>query len=528
MMLGNRKAQHSFAQTPAVNMARSRFDRSFNVKSTMGFDYLYPIMVDEVIPGDTHNLKLNAFARLATQVVPVLDNIYMDYFFFFVPMRLVWSNWEKFCGAQDNPGDSTSYTIPTVSVANFTADIVGAGTTVVYRCMGLPPAAGTQVVNSLPFRAYNLIWNTWFRDENIQNSVTVPTDNGPDTQDDYQPLYRGKRKDYFTSALPWPQKGTAINLLPSAAVVTRTSNATFWDAYRQDSNTKEGASAISSSAAGAVYAVTGGAGLSFDPKGTLVVAADAAGTINQLRQAMQIQSMLELDARGGTRYVELLLAHFNVVSPDFRLQRPEYLGGGEIRVNTHAVPQTSSTSGSNYQGQLASFGTASTAGKDIGFTKSFTEHGYIIGLCAARADVTYQKGINKMFLRSTRYDFFWPKLQEIGEQSILGKEIYADGSGNDTSVFGYQERYAEYRYKPSEIQGYLNSHYGTTLDIWHMAEKFGSRPSLNTAFISSTTPTRMLANTGVGSYAIMHDMFFELISARPMMTYSIPASLGRF
>lgn len=522
-MLGNRQSQHSFAQIPAVHMARSSFNRSHTVKDTFDFDYLVPIFVDEVIPGDTMNLNTSVFARLATQKVPIMDNMYVDYFFFFVPNRLVFDNWEKLCGAQDNPGDSTDFVLPTL-----TAPGTGGGFAVgtIYDKMGLPTGVNSVVVNnSLPLRCYNLIWNQWFRDQNLQDSVVVPKDNGPDAPGDFTLLKRGRRHDYFTSCLPWPQKGPDVTLpLGSRANIAfdgATGTGNILGAYSTTDMIHRSLGAATSS--GDLLVAFPGTTPTHELYADLSDA--SAATINQLREAFMMQSLFELDARGGTRYVEILQAHYNVTSPDFRLQRPEFLGGGSSRINVHPVPQTAPTSGSNPQAQLASF--ATTSGSGIGFTKSFVEHGYVLGLACARADITYQQGINRLWNRSTRFDFFWPKLQELGEQAVLNKEIYAQGTADDELVFGYQERFAEYRYKPSEIRGEFRSTFATSLDYWHMAEEFGSLPLLNDIFIEQNTPVDRAIAVPSEPH-LLFDCWFQLTHARPMMTYSVPASLGRF
>ena len=523
--LGNRNSQHSFAQIPSVNMARSKFNRSFATKDTFDFDFLVPIFLDEILPGDTCNLNVNTFARLATQVVPVMDNMYIDYFFFFVPNRLVWDNWEKFNGAQDDPDDSTDYTVPILEVLTSGGGYVE-GT--VHDHFGIPTLVENLEINALPFRAYNLIYNEWFRDQNLQAKLDCPKDDGPDATN-YVLNVRAKKHDYFTSCLPWPQKGEAIGLPLgiSAPVLSNQQdvlfNATGTSVDRALQDNPSGNLSLSGTDPGSTVNQIFGSetGLYTD------LTEATAATINQFRQAIMVQSLLELDARGGTRYVEIIKAHFNVQSPDYRLQRPEFLSGGTTQINQHPVAQTSETNNTN-QASLASFSTASTGGSQIGFSKSFTEHGYVIGLAQARGEVTYQQGLEKLWTRQTRYDFFWPKLQELGEQAVLNKEIYAQGTSEDDEVFGYQERYAEYRYRPSQIKGQFRSNFAQTLDVWHLAEEFESLPALNGLFIGSSTPIeRSLAVTEDYPHLIM-DAYFNYIHARPIMSYGVPATLGRF
>ena len=547
MSLGNRYNQHSFATIPNINLGRSKFDRSYTVKDTFDFDYLVPFYLDEIIPGDTFNVNVNVFARLATQLVPIMDNMYVDFFFFFVPNRIIFSNWEKLNGAQDNPGDSTDIILPVLTTTGQQFEV---GT--IYDKYGLPTdVTAVTIKNSLPLRCYNKIWNDWFRDENLQDKVIENIDNGPDAMADYTLLKRGRQKDYFAGALPFLQKAVAVELpLGTSAPILMDSSINIVSnqavptlSGAAGSNQKFVTKTAFSDAVGTINGVAAGNNQDMwwgNETGTVLTQAQidaqnlradlsdaTAATINSLRQAFQMQSLFELDARGGTRYVEILKAHFGVTSPDFRLQRPEYLGGGESRINVHPVAQTSPTSGGDPQAQLAAFATTSATGSKIGFTKSFVEHGYVLGLACARADITYQQGLNRMWNRSTRYDFFWPKLQELGEQSILNKEIYAQGTADDELVFGYQERYAEYKYRPSEIRGEFRSTYATSLDYWHMAEEFSALPLLNDDFIVQNTPVDRAIAVPTEPH-LLFDAWIQQKCARPMMTYSVPASLGRF
>lgn len=534
-MLGGRKNQSQFSQYPTANVSRSVFDRSHTVKDTFNADLLTPCYVDEVLPGDTINLKLITFMRLATQKVPFLDNLYVKFYFFFVPNRLVWENWERFMGAQDDPDSSTDYEVPFVLPPSEGGFDVGS----LFDHFGVPTEVPNFAMMSLPLRGYIKIWNDWFRDQNLQDSYVMPFGDGPDGWNLFpvQLLPLNKKHDYFTSAFKEPQKGAAIQIpLADEAPITGIGkyNQTYTAGPIAAYETGESVVGSYDSYISINPAVNDQIGLiEEDPNnpGFPNIRADTTelgGTIEQLRQAFQIQALLEANMRGGTRYVEIILAHFNVVSPDFRLQRSEYLGGGSTRINVHPVAQTSPTSGSNAQAQLASFATQSSAGENIGFTKSFVEHGYVIGLMAAAADITYQQGLNKLWSRKTKYDYFWPKLQQLGEQAILNREIFASGdAGVDETVWGYQERYAEYRFKPSEIRGQFRSTYAQSLDVWHLAEEFNTLPPLNDEFIQSSTPMARV-KTITDAPDFLADMWFDITHVRPVMARPIPASLGRF
>lgn len=521
---------HQFTMIPKADIPRSSFDCQSTHKTTFDAGYLVPVYVDEMLPGDTFRLNMTAFARLATPIYPVMDNMHLDSFFFFVPNRLIWSNWQKFMGQQANPNDSISYVVPQqVSPAGGYA--IGS----LQDYMGLPTVgqvSNTGTVSHCAFwpRAYNLIWNEWFRDENLQNSVTVDLGDGPDNVANYTLLRRGKRKDYFTSALPWPQKGASVTLpLGSKALVTTdVSNNQFLGIKAPGFGT-------------ATYAMQT-TGASLEMAATPPTVSDAnvlyadlstatAATINQLRQSFQIQKLLERDARGGTRYTEIIRSHFGVISPDARLQRPEYIGGGSTTININPIAQTSGTNASGTttpMGTLAAMGTA--LAHNHGFTYSATEHGVILGLVSVRADLTYQQGLARMWSRSTRYDFYFPAFATLGEQAVLNKEIYVRGDNNDNGVFGYQERWAEYRYYPSRISSLFRSTAAGTIDGWHLAQRFTSLPTLNNTFIQDNPPVSRVVAVGAAANGqqFIFDSFFDVKKARPMPMYSVPGLIDHF
>lgn len=572
---------HRFSDAPAMYMKRSKFDRSHVYKTTFDSGKLIPVFVDEVLPGDTTRMSVNYFARLATPIKPIMDNIYLDWFFFFVPNRLVWEHWQNFCFEQEDPDDSTDYVIPTVTATNNSNNAyIGS----LWDYFGLPvnTTGNLSGISALPFRGVYLIYNEWFRDENLQKSIKIQKGDANEvldsTRSSDQPSWvftsgtniypglacppRGKRHDYFTSAFPWTQKGpgVSIGLAGTASIVDPTPDAGYLlhsnfsdlaavSAYGGDASSSggkrvaSGFGSIEFNRYGSTsdYSSVGGFAGNTDSKvnvtaqrGSTYLGNDSfvdldtssIFTINSLRTAFQMQKFYERLARGGSRYTEVLRSFFGVVSPDARLQRPEFLGSFTKMVNVNPIAQTSATDSTSPQGNLSAYGV--TAAKFHGFTKSFVEHGYIFGFVCARADLTYQQGINKMWLRSTVYDFYWPTFAHLGEQAIELREIYAQGSEDDTTVFGYQERYAEYRYKPSQITGkFRSSVVNGSLDKWHLSQFFKNAPTLNEEFIIENPPIeRIIAVPSEPEFLL--DVGFRYTTVRPMPMFGTPGLVDHF
>lgn len=529
-------SQDDAAMIESATIPRSRFTGSWTRKTSFDAGFLVPILVDEILPGDHMSYDITAYVRMSTPLFPIFDNQRIDTFFFFVPNRLLWDNWAKFMGEQANPLDSIDYTIPQVEMPETEEP----GQNELFDHMGIP-VLGQLVtppesffVNALPFRAYNRIWNEWFRDQNLQLSISQLTGDGPDSQGVYALRRRNKSHDYFTSALPFAQKFTAPNvplagIAPIFGIGAVPGSVSSVSTAVTDTRGQAQSYPFFRDFADGVTNPTILANMLSD--GTPQIYADltsATGVaINTFRQAFMVQALLERDARGGTRYVELIRSHFGVTNPDFRLQRPEYIGGGSTPLTLTPVAQTAPSAGV----PVGALGAAGTASGSHRASYAATEHGYILGLINVRTELSYQQGLHKMWTRQTRFDFYWPAFAGLGEQEILRKEIYCTGDAtNDNTLFGFQERWHEYRTRTSEVTGILRSTHTGTLDAWHLAQRFTAPPTLSEAFIEENPPmARVLA---AGALAVnqqyLADILIQRTAVRPIPMFGTPALLGRF
>jgi len=531
--------QNHFAQIPQVSRPRSQFKRVSRHKHTFDEGQLIPFYLDDVLPGDTFNLKASMFARLATPIFPIMDNMYLETFWFYVPNRLVWTNFVKQHGERLNPSDTVDYTTPVIDASTINANsAVGS----LWDNFGLPMQGKQYLdkVSALPFRMYNLIWREWFRDQDLQNAPVVDTDDGPDNLADYQLKRVTKFKDYFTTARPSPQKGDAVELpiggyapvmglgitdaggtIEAAALNPTSVKWSDGTATAANGTTGWGIKAWGNSTASGETLLFANEGSTGYPQIRADLSQASAPTVNEFREAIVIQQAYELDMRGGSRFVEMLYNHFGVINPDFRLQRPEFLGYQRSMVNIHPIPQTSETGASTPQGNVAAFGTVSAHGN--GFIKSFTEFGYVIGLMCVRSDLSYQEGLDRHWSRRTRFDYYYPNFANLGEQAVLNQEIWVNPSAatNNEAVFGCQERWAEYRFKTSKITGLFRSTAAASLDAWHLAEEFASLPTLGDTFIQENAPVdRCIAVPSEPHF--IFDSYVENITARVMPVYSAP------
>ena len=555
----NRNTESHFSLSPHVDISRSRFDRSASLKTSFNAGDVVPFFLEEVLPGDTFSVDTSKVVRMQTLLTPMMDNVYLDTYYFFVPNRLVWDHWKEFCGENTESAwiPQTEYTMP--QITSPAGQGWSVGTLADY--FGIPTGVAGLSVSALPFRAYALIINEWFRDQNLQDPLVVPTDDSTvagvnsgtfvtDVAKGGKPFIAAKYHDYFTSALPAPQKGPDVaipvaqaasypvyplaqSVSPSGADSLKwqkrdgsnfTYNSSQYGDFGLSSAFSDGASASDSTI---LKQVEVGANSVQDviPANLWAVADGnaAAATINQLRLAFQIQKFYERQARGGSRYTEVVRSFFGVTSPDARLQRPEYLGGNRVPINVNQIVQQSGTqSGTTPQGTVV--GQSLTTDKHSDFTKSFTEHGLIIGVMVARYDHTYQQGLNRLWSRKDKFDFYWPVFANIGEQAIKNKEIFAQGNDKDNEVFGYQEAWAEYRYKPNMVTGEMRSAYAQSLDVWHLADDYSTLPSLSDSWIREDKANidRVLAVTSAVSNQFFADIYVKNYCTRPMPMYSVP------
>lgn len=551
----NRNVESHFALNPTrIDMSRSTFDRSASVKTSFNVGDIVPFFLEEVLPGDTFNVRTSKVVRMQTLLTPMMDNVYLDSYFFFVPNRLVWNHWKEFNGENTESAwiPSTEYSVPQITSPSAGWSV---GTLADY--FGLPTGVGGLSVSALPFRAYALVMNEWFRDQNLQDPLVVPVDDATvvgvntgnfvtDCAKGGLPFVAAKYHDYFTSCLPSPQKGPDVTLSVASQgdlPVVAKSSVVPYTSWPGASNSKQPLSVmvdgngkwtdIGDGDLGVVgnkmqvdTVATWQGGFNAVPNNLWAVNSGNAiiATINQLRMAFQIQKLYERDARGGTRYIEVLKSHFGVTSPDARLQRPEYLGGNRVPINVNQVIQQSGTGAGADTPQGTVVGMSQTMDSNHDFMKSFTEHGYIIGVMVARYDHTYQQGIERHWSRKTRFDYYWPVFANIGEQAVLNKEIFAQGTAKDDEVFGYQEAWSDYRYKPNRVTGEMRSAYDQSLDVWHLADDYASLPSLSDSWIreDKNTVDRVLAVKSSVSDQLFADIYVSNRATRPMPMYSVP------
>ena len=518
-----------FSRGPSADIKRSVFDRSHGVKTTIDAGYLYPILFDQVYPADTFQLEIHGFGRLNTPIHPIMDNLYLETFSFFIPYRLVWDNWQRFMGERDpNPDSSIDYLCPQI-----TEQTVASGD--LYDYFGLP--IGTDIsFNNFAGRCYNLVWNEWFRAEWIQDSVTVDKDDGPDTYSDYTLLKRGKRFDYFTSALPYPQAGNETVTVPlgDSAPITglgkfdQTFSSPGVSVYETDgtgTTTYADAELIGTGPTSRYWYAEQDPNNTGFPNVRADLSQAVGASINSLRESFQLQSFLERSQIGGQRYKEIIYSMFGTLTGDSRLDRPEFLGSSRHRINVTPIPQTSSTDATTPQANMSGYGTVGFSGNK--WSKSFVEHGAVLTVACVFSDLNYFQGIPKEWSYRDRYDFYWPAFAHLGEIGIENKEIYVQNTADDTGIFGYQEKYAELRYKNNQITGLMRPNVANTLDSWHLAQDFTSLPSLNSSFIEENPPIdRVVAVTDQPT--LLLDLYFKMRCGRPMPVYSTPITLSRF